>query len=877
MKKFLINGAAAILLILSFSVVKAQPWMNAVTDRNNPNFFEIQKAFYDYWNAKGIDVTKKSPKEDEDDGMAGYNQFKRWEWFMSPRVSASGELPNPMANYLEWEKEQAKSTMRTKNIASITSNWTCLGPTSVPAANSGQHGAGRLNCVAVNPLNANVIYVGAPAGGLWKSTNGGTSWTALAQNLASIGITDIAINPTDTSMIFIATGDKDASDTYSAGVMKSTDGGLTFATTGLNWGVNLTRNIARLIINPDSANIMLAATTIGIVRTINGGATWTTSLSIGGIYDMEFKPSHPRTVYACSGTHVYRSVNGGTTFTALSTGLPTTGTTRMQLAVTANDTNYVYVLAAATDNSYYGLYRSTDGGTTFTTMSSTPNILGFSTNGSSTGGQGWYDLALAVSPTAKNTVYVGGINVFRSTNGGSSWTCVGQGYNNVTSSSHVHPDVHNLYFSPGSGTVIYCASDGGLFKCINATATNPAWTDVSSGLQIMEFYRISCAQTSTTICIGGAQDNGCNKYSAGTWTSIAAGDGMGTAIDFTNANTMYEEGPYGDLSISTNGGGNWGSIPPTSNGAWVTPFVIDPNSNTTLYAGYTELYKTSNQGNSWTQITSNLTGGTNLIEAITVAPSNSNYLYVGAGPVTSGPSACTALYKSINGGTTWTTITGTLPLGGAPLTYIAVKNNDPNTVFVTLSGYINGNKVFKTTNGGTTWTNVSGNLPNVPVNCIVYVPNTPNAIYVGTDIGVYYTDDVLGSWVPFNTNLPNVVVFDLQIQRTGSLLRAGTYGRGLWSTPMYITTDIPEVAANSTVEKIFPNPTTGELTINLPTNGPVTIEIFNVLGEKINNLPIESKIPNQYTINLSAQPKGIYLIRTTTNESVATEKVVLTK
>ncbi len=879
MKNYLLKIAMIAGFALLTISLQAQPWMANITDKNNPNFFEIQKAFNDYWASKGIDFSKKKGKESEDEELAGWYQFKRWEWFMSPRVSKNGEFPDPMIAYNEYRKFESQNNQRTKQINSITSNWTLMGPIAVPTATSGQHGAGRLNCLAVNPMSSSILYVGSPGGGFWRSNNGGTTWVATGDHNATLGVSDIAVNPVDTSIVYIATGDNDANDTYSAGVLKSTNGGMTWNTTGLNWAVSGSRIMAKILIKPDSVNVLLAATGNGIMRSVDAGVTWTTQLNLAGIRDLKLKPNHSRVVYASTNTHIYRSLNGGISFSLVSSGLPSTGMDRIALGVTPADSNYVYALYSASDYSYGGVYLSTDGGTTFTTQSTAPNLLGFATNGNSTGGQGWYDLALGVSQTSKTTIMVGGINVWKSTTSGATggWSCVGKGYNPVTSASHIHPDVHGIMFQPGSGTVVYCMNDGGIFKSTN---TGTAWTDISSGLSIMEFYSTSTSQNISTVCIGGAQDNGCNKYTSGSWESIAGGDGMHVEIDKTDANQMYEELPNGDISYSNNGGGGWVDITPfgNANGGWVTPFLIDPTTHTTLYAGYSDVYKTTDQGNNWVSITNgNLTSGTNLVQAMAVAPSNSNTIYVAYGPPVVGIADCNALFKTTNGGTSWASITGTLPLGVAPLTSIVVKPNDPNTLWVTLTGYNPVDKIFKSTNGGATWTNVSGNLPNVPINCAVYVPNTPNALYVGTDLGVYYTDDVLGTWVSFSTNLPNVVINDLHIQTTTSKLRAGTYGRGMWETPMYITTNIPNELAVDNSINLFPNPTTGEIFIDIPMNENTDITVFNVLGERMEGLSIEAKGMTQYAINLSKEPKGIYFVRIQAGENIITEKVVLIK
>ncbi len=871
MNKIKLNFTLLVVVLCMAMAVNAQPWMRGIANQENPNFFEIQKSFNDYWAAKGIDPAKANKGKEEEAGMESYAQYKRWEWYMSRRVNAAGEFPDPMIAYNESKKFQEQANHRMKSINSITASWVPLGPSPVPSGG----GAGRLNCITINPLKTTTIYVGAPDGGVWKSNNGGTSWNTTTDLLSSLGVTDIVIDPNDTSHIYIATGDGDGRDSYSTGIMESHDGGATWATTGLNWTTSQTRYFGRLIMDPTNSLVLFAASKVGIYKSIDGGVTWTNPLASTRIYDLQFKPNNHNIIYAGGDSVIYRSTDNGATFTSV---YSTTGTDRINMAVTPVDTNYVYaILSNSSADQLKAVLRSTNGGTSFTSMATTPNILGWSngTGGDAGSGQGWYDLSIVASPTVSGTLFIGGVNVWTSTNGGTSWTKKTSW--TAANSTYVHADIHRLAFLPGSSTTLFACCDGGIFKSTNS---GTAWTDLSTGLSIMEFYSISNAQTSSTIVQGGAQDNGTNLYSAGTWTQDLGGDGMTSIVDYFTSNTMYGEQYNGTINRTTNGGGSWTGITPNGqSGAWVTPYIIDPNTHTTIYAGWNDVYKSTNQGTSWTQISTTLTGNAgDFVMAMACAPSNSNYLYIGAGGNNGIISTSTFLFKTTNGGTSWTDVTGTLPLSTASLTAIAIKASDPLTVWVTLTGYTAGTKVYKTTNGGTTWTNISGNLPNVPVNCITFDKTvSTDRIFVGTDVGVFYTDNTLaGQWLDFNTGLPNVLVYSLDVQVSAGLLRAGTFGRGLWETSLSIFTGNNDHTLASNGVKVYPNPTNGEVSVYLPTTGTANISIFNAIGEKVYAETLEAKGNTTHKIDLSRQAKGIYFIRIATADGISNEKLVLT-
>jgi PKD repeat protein len=760
-------------LLVTFSMLLisnsyfSQQWVEMMKNPN-ANFYETQAAFENYWTGKTIQKGK------------GYKSFKRWEHYMKPRVYPSGDVTLPsknFTNYKQWESDLAAAGIP----KSTNGNWSIIGPIGKPTGG----GAGRLNFIRFDPTNSNTIWVGAPDGGLWKTTNGGTSWATNTDQLSTIGVSDVAIDPTNTQTMYLATGDSDGGDTYSIGLLKSTDGGNTWNTTGLTWATNLGRTIGRVLVNPSNPQIILVFSSAGIYRSTNGGSTFTTATGSFTTSDGEFKPGDPNTVYAC-GTSFKRSTDGGATWTAVT--VPLTGIGRLSLAVSGANAAYVYLLAANnTDNGYKGLMRSTNSGTSFTSQSTTPNILGFD-NGADAGGQGWYDLAIAASPTNAEEVIIGGINHWRSTNGGSTWTMISHWYGGF-SKPYVHADVHDIQFLPGSGTTILSANDGGFFKTTNSGSS---WTDLSSNLAIAQQYRFSLSTSSASMILAGHQDNGTNRTTNLTaWTEVGGGDGMDCFIDRTNNNRQISSIYYGDYSRTLTGGTTFADInDPAGQGEWVSPIKQDPvDANIAYSAGRAALYKSSNiWATSVTWTTMGTPQGTGSIIELAIAPSNNQIIYclkTGTGGIS----------KSTNGGTSFTSCA--TPTTAASPTWVAISNTDPNVVYVTYSGYSATNKVFKSTTGGTSWTNISTGLPNVPVNCIAYHNGAAggDGVYIGTDVGVYYRDNGTNSWIDFSSGLPNCAVTDLEIYYATNRLRAATFGRGTWDSDLYSSVPTSPVAS----------------------------------------------------------------------------------
>lgn len=731
------------------------PWMvnNAAAKSGQANIDDLVTAFNQYWSTR--DYKKKG---------SGYKPFKRWEYHWRNNTNPQGFLITPREMWNAFNEKNSRLNNRnnstTSSVQVPVSNWEPLGPFSNATPES-TRARGRVNTILVDPSNPNIVYMGTPAGGIWKSTNAGTSWTAMSDNLPQIGVSGIAVDYNNSNVIYIATGDCDANDTYSVGVMKSIDGGVTWNTTGLTFATT-NKRAGDIIINPTNSNMLWCATSDGVYKTIDAGANWT--LSQAGNFAqgrIRLKPGDPNTVYAVTTNKFYRSTNAGTSFIvnlAIS-GLPSTSG-RFVMDVTSANSNYIYILSATTANAFQGIYRSVNGGTNWTKMSGTTDIFENT--------QSWYDLSLGVSQTNADELYTGCLNVWKSTNGGVTSTKLNDWatYN----PSFTHADVHYIRFF---GNKLFVGSDGGIYLSEDNGVT---FTDKTAEAQISQIYKISVSKQTASKVSAGFQDNGGYFYDNSLWKSYHGGDGMDTAIDPTNSNLCYGFLYNGQSLFISNNGGNsltgGAAAPAGQTGNWVTPMIA--NSVGELFSGFANLYILT--AGAWVQ-QSVTSFGTGNIDYLAVDPSNDNIMYAANGG---------SLYKSTDRG-----INFVLAYSAASaITSIDVHSSDSNIVYLTTQG--TAGLALKSINGGTAFTSISQGLPNIGKNIIVHQGrNTDNPLYVGTSLGVYYRDDTMTQFEPFDTNLPNVSVTDLEINLEDSKIIASTYGRGVWqsSIPVVVPSD----------------------------------------------------------------------------------------
>jgi len=845
--KSVITLAIFMLTIFISQISFSQSWRsNLPQDKvksETLTFFDYQKAFYDYWKPFHVENGYYFNENGEKVKASGWKQFKRWEEHWEGRVDpVTGEFPEKTAwqYYQEYLKEYPDASRSTSG------NWTSMGPSTT---SGGYAGLGRMNCIAFRPGDQNTFYVGSPSGGIWKTTDAGSSWTCLSDDNASLGVSNIVVQSTNyDDIIYIATGDRDASDTYSVGVLKSTDGGTTWNTTGLSWTQNQQRRINRLLCDPNNNFLLYAATTNGLYKTTDGGTNWTL-LTGTNFIDLEFKPGTSTTLYGSTmnGT-IHKSTDSGSTWNPVYT---INGGNRTQLAVTYANSSIIYAVSANNSDALKGIYKSTDSGTNWSLVYNGSNLLGWACDGSGTSGQGWYDLCIIADPSNANLVFVGGVNNWKSTNGGTSWNISNHWSQNCGNNSIVHADKHFLAYQPNTGVLFEC-NDGGVYKTSNSGGS---WQHIGSGLVTSQMYRLGVGQTADDEVITGLQDNGSKALLNGIWNDVLGGDGMECLIDYTNENIQYGEYYFGNIYRTDDHWVNSNYIKPSGspNGAWVTPYCLDPSNHSTIYAGYDDVYKSTNKGNSWTTISSNLTGG-NSIRSITVAPSNNSYIYT---------ATKYTIWRTTNGGTNWTDITGN-NFPGNPMTYITVKNDDQNTAWVTFSGYNNNNRIFETTNGGSSWSNISAGLPQIPVNCVIQ--NTQNTaeveLYAATDLGVYVKVGN-ANWAPFMDGLPNVVVDELEIyydtDPDNSMIRAATYGRGLWESDLYSFSLAPD--ADFSADNLFPTivdtVSFTDLSTNTPTSWlwvftPSTVTYLNGTTNTSQNPQVRFDVPGPYDVALTA-------------------------
>ncbi len=832
-----------LLLIITITVsANAQPWMKPPylnKAKSEATFFDIQHAFYAYWGNKPYLRSK------------GYKQFKRWEYDMRPQCYPDGRFPDPMRYFNEYHKFLSQ-TVDTKSSKTL-STWLPLGLSSWVNGNSGYNpGNGRLNAVTVDVQNPANIYVASPSGGIWKSNDGGGSWNTTFDTMAVLGTSSIAIHPTNHNIIYIGTGDRDAWDTKGTGIYKSTDGGTNWNATGMHFGATY-RNFNKILINPLNPNRILAASSDGVYSSKNGGTTWTHVYSSNEVKDLKYKPNDTTIIYG-SGAYFVRSTNGGTTFAQVTTGIPS-DTVRIEFDVTKANASYVYAVVSRPDNTFEGVYRSTDSGLTFTARTHSPNILGYSEDGADSSGQAWYDLALAVSPSNANEVFVGGVNVWKSTDGGQNFTVNTMWYTGSTI-NYIHCDIHSLNFY---GDSLYCGSDGGIFL---TTDHGNSWIDLSAGLGICQFYRLGSSESAPYEIAAGAQDVGSNLFKDSFWTHVYGADGMEAIVDNFDPQTIYVTSQGGNILKSTDGGFTFNGATPfdTLSGNWVTPYVMDANNGEMLWAGYQEIYKTTNGAGSWSQLTTDLTGGNN-IDNLIVAASNNNYIYA---------SSTEYLYVSTDGGTNWNTY------DPAPGQFISYITNDPlnaSRIWITITS--NGSdKVLYSKNAGNTFTNITGNLTNMGFNCIAYQKNANDALYLGTEIGMFYKDTTMTNWVTFNTDLPNVKVNELEINYGIGKIRAATYGRGIWEAPLYNSNGIEEnFAANF---EIYPNPAKGILNIQTDKSmsGNMEIKLFTIIGALSKQMQVKAN-GQLISLDVSNLVAGSYFLRISNDKGSFTKKVVI--
>lgn len=680
----------------------------------------------------------------------GYKQYQRWLYERKFHLDDQGYFIDPAIEDKSYKESLAHNYPQAESYT-----WEEMGPTTWTYTTGWNPGVGRVTSVAVLPSNEDVIYVTSPGGGIWKTTDGGDNWVPLIDNLSIVWMDFyyICIDPNNSNVIYAGL--------TSSNILKSTDAGTTWVQCGTG-----PLGVRKIIIHPGNSNIVLAATAAGIYRSTNAGVSWT-QVQSNSKDDIEFKPGDPNTVYASGNStagSVWLSSDNGVTWIAKGVADGVTNIGRTMLGVSPDDPNVVYAVQAS--GSVFGrLYKSTNSGVSYTTMvtgnpSAGTNYFGYEANGTGTTGQAGYDMAICVNPLDVDEVHIAGIICWKSTNGGSSFTATTVWYYPNTT-GYNHADVHALEWI---NSTIYSGSDGGIYKSTNNAGD---WTDLSAGLGIRQFYRLSCAKTDPNMITTGAQDNGSSYRQAnGTWRDWLGADGMDNAISPTNANIAIGTSQNGAIYKTTNAGASYSGLSQPSSGNWVTPLVMHPTSHDTIWGGWTGIYRSDNGGSTWTNISASVI--TQKLNVLAVAPSNTKYIYGSVGSI---------LYRTSDGGSSWSSITTT-----GTITAIAVSPSNPQKIWVGLNASTN--TIMVSTDMGTTLTNISSGLPLYAARAIAVDDNSIESIYFAMNYGVFYRDSISNTWIEHATGLPKVALNDIEIQKSGGKLRVATYGRGVWESDL---------------------------------------------------------------------------------------------
>ena len=743
-------------------------------------------------------------ERDEDDDPAA-----RQAWFYNQRAFPFASIPpgarrNAMLQIARtdalarFERQAFLAAATGQNLRTVAAvdaaNWTLIGPRPTDGGTV-RATAGRVNAIAIDPRNNDVVYIGAAEGGVWKTTDGGVNWTPLTDDQVSLANGAIALDPNQPDTVYVGTGEENfAGDSYyGAGILKSTDGGATWVNI---LGPFLRDKISSLVVHPTKSQILLCTSTTGVWRSADAGANWASVLSGAAGISLAVDPSNGDSIYASLGSvasnaknGVYHSSDAGLTWTPVTgTGsalLPTANVGRIEIAMAPSAPATIYAqienLSTSSSGSLLGIYKTTDAGTTWSRLPLTPPTA------SLWGDQLWYDNTIRVHPTDPNVVWSGALQIYRSLDGGATWAALAQAGANQVS---IHVDFHHLAFTP-DGNKLFLANDGGMYSTTDVNAASVNWTNLNSTLAITQFYPgLAVDPARPDVAVGGTQDNGTQRFSGvESWNNVTCGDGGFQAIDPSNPALAYGscQNIAVERTLSLSGSGLWlpavYGIDQTDLTSFMSPLAIDPSNPQTLYFGTYRLWQTGDSAGRWNAISPDLTGGKKgTVRTIAVAPSDSNVVYAGTSngkvfATTEAPSGAAAVWTDRTAG-----------LSSRAITHITVDPLDSATAYVTFSGFAAASSstpdiaghIFKTSDGGAHWSDASGNLANIPVNDLVIDPDLPQTLYIATDAGVMVTLDGGATWSSLGNGMPKVVVSSLVLHRASRVLRAATHGRSVW-------------------------------------------------------------------------------------------------
>ncbi len=756
--------ARAVILLASRSGFAAQPVSMRRSNSWLPTLFALILAS----GCATLTEQRRASREEPDQDS----------WFIAQRLSLDKVIP------VDVRRQEVDRLLRRDD--SSPGVWTNVGPTNI---------GGRVSSLAIgrDALGNELLWMGSAAGGVFSSADGGATWLPRFDTQTALSIGALAVHPTDKKIVFVGTGEEDlTSASYDGeGLFKTTDAGATWSYVGLAE----TRRIAKIAIDPSNPQrIFVAAggglysqdSNRGLYRSVDGGVSWTKVLYgdiDAGVIDVAIDPSNTQRVYASIWQHsrannntvwggtktgLYRSLDGGSTWTKLSGGFPTGSVGRIGIAIAPSAPATVYTSVRQTSGFLQGVYKSTNSGDTWTRVDL--NLA------ASTASFGWWFGPIYVAPNDVNSVYFLDLNIMKSSNGGRNWSSI---------SNPLHVDQHALIVESSTGRLL-AGNDGGFYKSLNGGSS---WTRFTS-LPTSQFYDICTDQQNPQRRFGGLQDNNTVRTTTGAaddWQAVLGGDGMECEVDPADSNRVLAESQNGGINRSLDGGNSFSDgtngIDGAENRNWVTPIRIDRNNTSTVYMGAQKVYRSTDFAASWSAISPDLTASTlptgspikGTVSAIGVSPVDPQVLWAGTDNGN--------LWVTENGGLSWLKVN---PASDPTYWYTEVTADpfDRRTAYATISGYKLGSRVpylRKTVDLGATWSDISPGLPAVPMNSVIADPLFQGRLFVASDIGMHVTHDAGNSWQTLGSGVPFIVVHDLQINESSWRLYAGTHSRSIYA------------------------------------------------------------------------------------------------